>query len=172
MRNKIIFILLALMILTSVSVAAENPGFKLSSSAFENNGTIPAKYTCDAANTNPQLRIENVPAGAKTLALIMDDPDTAHGTWVHWVVWNIDSKTKEIRENSVPQGAKQGINDHRRNAYNGPCPPSGTHRYFFKMYALDTVLQLDAKSRKSDLENAMKGHVLGETQLMGRYGRK
>ncbi len=172
MKKQIIFSIAALLLLTSVSIAADASGLKITSSAFQNNGMIPAKYTCDVADSNPPLRIENVPAGTKSLALIVDDPDTAHGVWVHWVMWNIDPKTTEIRKNSVPQGAKQGINDHRKNGYNGPCPPTGTHRYFFKLYALDTVLPLDTDSRKSDLEKAMKGHIIGEAQLMGRYRRK
>jgi Raf kinase inhibitor-like YbhB/YbcL family protein len=146
--------------------------FKIVSPAFEQNGQISPKYTCDGDNVNPSLRIENVPPSAKSLTLIVDDPDAPGRTWVHWVVWNIPPSTGEIEEDSAPKGAVQGMNDFRKNHYGGPCPPSGTHRYFFKLYALDTVLQLDARSTKSDLEGAMRGHILGKTELIGLYRRK
>jgi hypothetical protein len=145
---------------------------KISSPVFENNGHIPSKYTCDGTDVNPALFIENVPADAKSLALIVDDPDAPMGTWVHWVSWDIDPGTVEIKENTLPKGARQGINDFKRNEYGGPCPPSGTHRYFFKLYALDSSLRLDPKSKKTDLEKAMKGHVIDESQIIGLYKRK
>jgi Raf kinase inhibitor-like YbhB/YbcL family protein len=145
---------------------------KISSSAFENNGNIPAKYTCDGPNVNPHLKIENVPAGAKSLALIVDDPDAPRGMWVHWVVWNIDSKTSEIKENSIPKGSVQGINDFEKHDYGGPCPPSGTHRYFFKLYALDTLLNFSSDAGKAGLERAMKDHIVGQAQITGLYKRK
>ncbi|NTW60704.1 MAG: YbhB/YbcL family Raf kinase inhibitor-like protein, partial [Nitrospirae bacterium] len=105
-------------------------------------------------------------------ALIMDDPDAPGGMWVHWVVWNIDPTTREIKENGVPPGAKQGVNDFRKTPYGGPCPPSGTHRYFFKLYALDAMLDLGSGTTKGALEKAMKGHILAQAELMGRYKRK
>jgi hypothetical protein len=105
------------------------------------------------------------------MALIVDDPDAPAGTWVHWVVWNISPDTKEMKESSVPEGAQQGVNDFRKHEYGGPCPPSGTHRYFFKLYALDTMLNLGSKAKKSDVEQAMKGHILEKTELIGRYRR-
>jgi Raf kinase inhibitor-like YbhB/YbcL family protein len=142
---------------------------EISSSVFENNGNIPAKYTCTGKDVNPPLLIENVPAKAKSLALIVDDPDAPGGSWVHWVVWNISPGTGKINENSVPAGAMQGLNDFRRNDYGGPCPPSGTHRYFFKVYALDTVLSLNPNSTKSDVEKAIKGHIIAQAQLVGLY---
>ena len=108
---------------------------KLLSPAFKHNDSIPSKYTCDGADVNPPLVIENAPLSTKSLALIVDDPDAPVGTWVHWVVWNIGPTTSEIGENMVPSGAQQGINDFRKHNYGGPCPPSGTHRYFFKLYA-------------------------------------
>lgn len=145
---------------------------KISSPAFQHNGNIPAKYTCEGSDINPALMIENVPEKAQSLVLIVDDPDAPMGTWVHWVVWNIDSKIKEIRENSIPSGASQGLNDFRKLDYGGPCPPSGTHRYFFKLYALDSLLNLPAKARKADVEKAMKGHVLAEAQIIGLYSRR
>jgi Raf kinase inhibitor-like YbhB/YbcL family protein len=145
---------------------------KLSSPAFKHNESIPSKYTCDGADVNPPLVIENVPPGTKSLALIVDDPDAPAGTWVHWVLWNIDPATKEIRENAVPSGALQGINDFRKSDYGGPCPPSGTHRYFFKLYALEMMLSLGPKTKKAELERAMKGHIVAQGELLGLYKRK
>ena len=144
----------------------------VTSPAFKNGESIPRVYTCDGKDVSPPLAIGKVPPAAKSLALIVDDPDAPVGTWVHWVLWNIDPKTTEIRENSVPSGAMQGKNDFRKNNYGGPCPPSGTHRYFFKVYALNSALQLNTNATKTDLENAMKGRVLAEGVLMGRYTRK
>ena len=146
-------------------------GLQLVSPAFKHNELIPKKYTCDGKDINPSLLIENIPAGAKSLALIVDDPDAPVGTWVHWVVWNISPDIREIKEDSVPKGAQQGVNDFRKNDYGGPCPPSGTHRYFFKLYALDKVLNLGSKAKKGDLEGAMKGHILEKAELVGLYRR-
>jgi Raf kinase inhibitor-like YbhB/YbcL family protein len=146
-------------------------GLQLVSPAFRHNELIPKKYTCDGKDVNPPLLIENIPSVAKSLALIVDDPDAPVGTWVHWVVWNISPGMREIKEDSVPKGAEQGVNDFRKNDYGGPCPPSGTHRYFFKLYALDTVLDLSSKAKKSDLEGAMKGHILEKAELVGLYRR-
>jgi len=139
------------------------------SSAFENNNFIPAKYTCDGDDVNPPLTIEGVPEGTKTLALIVDDPDAPMGTWDHWIVWNIPATTSKIAENTVP--GTEGINDFRKRSYGGPCPPSGTHRYFFKVYALDVKLDLSPTSRKRDVEKAMQGHVLAKGELVGLYRR-
>ena len=144
---------------------------KISSTAFAHNGQIPKKYTCDGSDINPPLKFEEAPANARSLALIVDDPDAPMGTWVHWVVWNIDPKSAEIKENSVPKGSMQGMNDFRKHNYGGPCPPSGTHRYFFKLYALDMTLNIGASAGKNALESAMKGHILGEAQLVGLYER-
>jgi Raf kinase inhibitor-like YbhB/YbcL family protein len=144
----------------------------LASPAFKYGEFIPAKFTCDGPDINPALMISDVPSEAKSLALIMDDPDAPGGMWVHWVVWNIDPKTREIKENSVPPGAKQGTNDFRKTPYGGPCPPPGTHRYFFKIYALDTTLNLGPGTTKTALEKAMKGHIIAQGELMGRYKRK
>ena len=146
-------------------------GLQLVSPAFKHNEFIPEKYTCDGKDINPPLLIENIPSGTKSMALIVDDPDAPAGTWVHWVVWNISPDTKEMKESSVPEGAQQGVNDFRKHQYGGPCPPSGTHRYFFKLYALDTMLNLGSKAKKSDIEQAMKGHILEKTELIGRYRR-
>ena len=144
---------------------------KLSSTAFQNNGFIPSKYTCDGRDINPPLVIENVPPGTKSLALIVDDPDAPMGTWVHWVSWNIAHDVKEIKENDSPRGATTGLNDFKRQSYGGPCPPSGTHRYFFKLYALDTALALPSGAKKADVEKAIKGHVISQAQIIGLYKR-
>ncbi len=139
------------------------------SPAFSGGGAIPGTYTCDGTDVSPPLVIGPVPAGTRSLALIMDDPDAPVGIWVHWVLWNIPPRTREIRENNVPSGTSQGRNDWHRIGYGGPCPPSGTHRYFFRLYALDTLLNLGAATTKTELERAMQGHVLGKGELMGTY---
>ncbi|RII30394.1 MAG: YbhB/YbcL family Raf kinase inhibitor-like protein [Geobacter sp.] len=144
----------------------------ITSPAFAAGGAIPARYTCDGEGISPQLAIGTIPSGTKSLALIMDDPDAPMGTWVHWVVWNLPAQTREIQENSLPAGASQGKNSWSRNSYGGPCPPSGTHRYFFKLYALDRVLNLGASADKSNLERAMEGHTLARGELMGTYRRR
>ncbi len=139
------------------------------SPVFESNKLIPAKYSCDGDDVNPPLTVGNVPEDAKSLVLIIDDPDAAIGVWNHWLVWNIPVGIREIEENSVP--GVQGTNTGGRRRYGGPCPPSGTHRYFFKVFALDVELDLDAGARKKELENAMRGHVLAEGELLGLYHR-
>ena len=145
---------------------------QISSSAFTQNGSIPAKYTCDGLDVSPPLIIGNVPPEARSLALIVDDPDAPAGTWVHWVVWNIDPTTKEIKEDSLPPGAQEGMSDFRKRGYGGPCPPAGTHRYFFKLYAIDTTLTLGPNTNKALLEQAIKRHVMAQGELIGRYKRK
>jgi hypothetical protein len=177
MRHKIIYpvllILVFFLVSNSLSKEVKQMGeLKISSPVFENNSNIPVKYTCDGMDVSPPLLIENVPTDSKSLALIVDDPDAPMGTWVHWVLWNINPKTREIRENTVPEGAKQGINDFGRHDYGGPCPPSGTHRYFFKLYALDSLLELGPNSKKADMEKAIKGHIIAQTQIIGLYKRK
>ncbi len=144
---------------------------KIESSAFEHNQTIPKKYTCDGENTNPSLAFSNIPSGTKTLALIMDDPDAPVGLWVHWTLWNISPQTKEIKEDSVPNGAVEGMTNFGKPGYGGPCPPDGEHRYFFKLYALDTELNLPTDADKGALEEAMMGHVLEKAELIGLYSR-
>lgn len=140
----------------------------ITSSAFESNGTIPSKYTCDGKDVNPPLQIAQVPPEAKSLAVIVDDPDAPAGIWVHWVMWNIPV-TGEIKENDAP--GMQGMNDFSKHRYNGPCPPSGVHRYFFKVYALDDVLNIPVSSDKGDLERAMAPHIRAYGELIGRYSR-
>ncbi len=143
---------------------------QITSPAFINGNNIPAEYTCSASDTNPQINIANVPETTKSLALIMDDPDAPNGTWVHWVVFNIDPKTTVISKNSVPSGT-QGTNSWGNASYGGPCPPSGTHRYYFKIYALDTTLSLSSSATKASIEAAMQGHILSQTSLMGKYAK-
>jgi Raf kinase inhibitor-like YbhB/YbcL family protein len=144
---------------------------KIISPAFENKQMIPPKYTCDGENISPPLQISHIPANTQSLALIVDDPDAPNGDWVHWLVWNINPKTQSIAENEIPKGAAQGINDFNKRDYGGPCPPSNTHRYQFKIYALDTNLNITPNSQKRDLENSMKGHILDEDILIGLYQR-
>ncbi len=139
------------------------------SPAFENSKMIPIKYSCDGKEVNPPLTIEGIPAATKTLALVIDDPDAPRGTFDHWVVWNI-SLTDKIDENVIP--GTQGVNSAGQRGYIGMCPPSGTHKYFFKVYALDTKLDLKAESTlKKDLEKAMQGHILAKGELVGLYNR-
>lgn len=166
------FVVMVLLFAVSLSKEASTMGaLQITSSAFQNNGMIPRQYTCDGKDINPPLMIANCPQETKSLALICDDPDAPMGIWVHWVIWNIDPGVKEIKEDTVPTGAIVGINDFRQHRYGGPCPPSGTHRYFFKLYALDTLLSISPNSTKADLEKAMKGHILAEGQLIGLYKR-
>ena len=137
---------------------------------FKNNERIPAQYTCDGSNINPSLTISGVPAEAKSLALIMNDPDSPTGTWVHWTVWNMDPMLKTIDENTVPKGV-EGKTSFGASGYGGPCPGSGEHHYHFKLYALDTILDLPAGSTLQVLETAMKGHTLAFAELIGLYKR-
>jgi len=143
---------------------------KITSSAFAEGQSIPSKYTCDGSDTIPPLEFAGVPGNAKSLALIVDDPDAPGGTFDHWVVWNIPPDTKGVTEGQPPKGVA-GRNSWKKNAYGGPCPPDREHRYFFKLYALDTTLDLPMSSNKGDVEKAMQGHVLAESKLMGRYDR-
>lgn len=144
---------------------------KITSSAFENNTKIPGKYTCDGENVNPPLSIFDVPLNAKSLVLIVDDPDAPSKTWVHWVLYDIDARTREIKENSIPSGVTQGMTDFGNINYGGPCPPLGTHRYFFKLYALDTNLSFPKGVTKQEVERAMQNHILSKAELIGLYGR-
>lgn len=149
---------------------------KITSPAFEEGGLIPRKYTCDDADISPPLAWTGVPENTATLALIADDPDAPMGTWVHWVLFNLPASEKGLPEGvpadrELKNGARQGRNDFRRIGYGGPCPPGGTHRYFFKLYALDKALDLPPGATKADLVKAMEGHILAEGQLMGKYRR-
>ena len=144
----------------------------ITSPSFQASGGIPAKFTCNGTNVSPELQISSVPNEAKSLVLIVDDPDAPRGLFTHWIVWNIDPKTTRMAENSAPTAGVQGINDFGKRNYGGPCPPSGTHRYFFKIFALDTKLELKPGARRAELDAAMRGHILAQGELMGRYSHK
>ncbi len=150
---------------------AQAMNLQVTSSAFQHGAMIPRTYTCDGSDISPPLSWSGVPAGAKSIALIMDDPDAPRGTWVHWVLFNIPPDTTGLAE-GTEGGAQQGSNSWGRTGYGGPCPPGGTHRYYFKVYALDILLTLETGVTKAQLLKAMDGHVLAEGQLMGRYSRK
>ncbi len=143
--------------------------FALTSPAFENNGTIPVEYTCDGNSTSPPLVISGVPKDTASLVLVMEDPDTTHGTFVHWTMFNISPDKTQFTKGDV--SSPQGLNGINKQGYVGPCPPSGNHHYFFKLYALDTNLNFNGLPSKSDLEQAMRGHILANTTLLGRYSR-
>ena len=145
---------------------------RVTSSAFQEGGTIPGKFSKNEQNVSPELRIEGAPAEAKSLVLIADDPDAPVGLFTHWLTWNIDPKTTLIAEGSAPSGAVQGKNDFGEVGYGGPQPPSGTHRYYFKVFALDRTLDLKPAAKRHDLDLAMKGHVIAQGQVMGRYSKK
>jgi len=149
-------------------------GIKLSSSAFAEGQAIPRAYTCDGINISPPLEWTGVPKSAKTITIIADDPDAPAGTWVHWVIYNLPADTIGMVENlpsteDVKGGGLQGKNDFEKIGYGGPCPPSGTHRYFFRIYALDNELPLKAGATKAEVEKASAGHILAQAQLMGTY---
>lgn len=145
---------------------------KITSPDFSHGKPIPEQFSCDSTDLSPSLAIEGVPAGAKSLALIMDDPDAPAGVWVHWVIWNIDPSTREIARGSLPPGAELGLNSWKRRSYNGPCPPAGTHRYFFRLYALKERLNLPQSSTRKDLDHAMEGKIIAQSELVGVYSRK
>ena len=151
--------------------------FSINSTAFSEGERIPDRYTCEGEDISPPLTWSNLPEGVHSLALISDDPDAPVGTWDHWVIYNIPAGSNGLTEatptdESLSDGAKQGLNSWGRTGYGGPCPPPGNpHRYFFKLYALDTILALPVDKDKSSVENAMRGHILAEAQLMGTYSR-
>jgi len=167
----ILFTVLIVAIPTFGGEGGKMSTLKISSPAFEHMGMIPPKYTCDGEDVNPPLQIENLPGGTKSLALIMDDPDAPMGTWDHWIVWNISPASLKIGENSLPLKAFQGKNSWGKIDYGGPCPPSGTHRYFFKFFALDSLLEISRGAGKKDLEETMGGHILSKGELVGLYRR-
>jgi Raf kinase inhibitor-like YbhB/YbcL family protein len=156
--------------------AQEKPGIKLTSTAFKEGEPIPRQYTCDGVNISPPLEWTGLPKTAKTIAIIADDPDAPSGNWVHWVLYNLPADNIGLVENLPPAenlkaGGFQGKTDFEKIGYGGPCPPAGTHRYFFKIYALDGELPLKAGATKDELLKAMEGHIVGQAQLMGTYRR-
>ena len=149
---------------------------QIQSIGFKPEGMIPPKYTCDGLDISPPLEWEEPPQGTKSFALVCEDPDAPSGTFFHWIIYNIPAAITHLPEKvspgkDLPMGGKQGKNSLSDIGYTGPCPPSGTHRYYFKLYALDTMLDLKPGANHSDLLKSMKGHVLGESSLMGRYAR-
>lgn len=150
---------------------------ELRSAAFAEGGSIPSQYTCDGKNVSPPLAWSGIPPAAKSLALVCDDPDAPAGVWVHWVVYGLPPSTSALPEgvparDEIGGGGRQGKNDFRKIGYGGPCPPSGTHRYVFTLSALDSKLDLPAGATKQDLLAAIRGHVLAETKLIGKYSRR
>jgi len=169
MRNAIVLGAVAIGLATAIGAGGGK--MRIKTTAFQEGGNIPSKFTCDGADANPPLRFEGVPAEAKSLALIVDDPDAPGGLFTHWLVWNIDPKTTSVEENSAPSNGVQGKNDFGKSGYGGPCPPSGTHRYVFKIFALDRQLDLAADSKRAQLDAQMRGHIIAQGELMGRYSR-
>ena len=169
MQKAIIAGAFGIAVATTALFAAGGAKMKITSSAFQEGGDIPSKFSRDGGNVNPPLRIEGTPENAKSLVLIVDDPDAPVGLFTHWLVWNIDPKTTEIPEKSLPKGAVQGTNDYPNLGYGGPQPPSGTHRYYFKIFALDQTLDLPSGAKRQELDKAMNGHIIAQGQSMGRY---
>jgi len=162
----------ALTLLAAIaSFAAERTRIKITSSAFKEGGDIPPKFTCKGSNTSPPLQIAGVPSEAKSLVLIADDPDAPSGLFTHWLIWNIPPQTTSISEGSGPKGV-HGANDFGKSDYKGPCPPTGTHRYSFKIFALDRELNLRGGAKRSQVDAGMKGHVIAQGELIGRYASK
>ena len=158
------------------SVKQDKAETKVTSAAFKDGEPIPRPYTCDGVNISPPLEWSGVPKTAKTIAIVCDDPDAPAGTWVHWVLYNLPADNIGLVENlpaneTLKAGGFQGKNDFGKIGYSGPCPPSGTHRYFFKIYALDSELPLKAGATKAEVMKAMEGHILLQGQLMGTYRR-
>ena len=149
----------------------------ITSTAFKQGERIPSKYTCDGSGVSPVLELSDVPEATRSFAIIADDPDAPVGTWIHWVLYNVPGETRTLPEAippdaNLPDGSRQGKNSWGRPGYGGPCPPGGTHRYFFRLYALDIMLALRSGVSENELLKAMKGHILAEAELMGLYSKK
>lgn len=149
---------------------SQSPDVKFSPTAGDEASYIPARYTCEGSDISPELRIKGVPENTKSLVLIVDDPDAPVGTFVHWVIWNIPPDIKTFKEGQPPPGT-QGMTDFRKRSYGGPCPPFGVHRYYFKLYALDTLLDINLNSTKKDVEHAMRDHIIDKAELIGLFKR-
>jgi len=171
MRRSITGGAAAILLAAIVSFAAGGAKIKITSSAFREGGNIPSKFTCDGSDTSPPLQISGVPSEAKSLVLIADDPDAPGGLFTHWLVWNIPPQTNSIAEGSAPKGV-QGANDFGKLGYRGPCPPPGTHRYSFKVFALDRELDLRSGAKRGQVDGAMKGHIIAQGEVVGRYAKK
>ncbi len=181
----ILFVIIVILFLILILVPSPNKKSPINNSknktlmlilspSFVDKEKIPAKFTCDGGSINPELQIQNIPAGTKSLALILDDPDATRGiTFTHWLIWNIDPKTNIIKQESRPSNSIEGLNDAQKIGYTGPCPPAGKpHRYFFKLYALDVTLNLKSGSTKAELETAITGRIIEKTELIGIYERQ
>lgn len=171
MRKRIISDAVAISLVAIVSSAAGTAKINVTSSAFQEGGSIPSRFTCDGSDTSPPLQISGVPPETKSLVLIADDPDAPGGLFTHWLLWNISPKTTSIPQGSSPIGV-QGTNDFGKAGYRGPCPPPGTHRYSFKIFAIDRQLDLRSRAKRSEVETAMRGHVITQGELVGRYARR
>jgi Raf kinase inhibitor-like YbhB/YbcL family protein len=171
MGKRIITCAVPMLFAVIVSFAAGGARMTIGSSAFHQGGDIPAKFTCDGGHTSPPLQITGIPSEAKSLVVIADDPDAPSGVFTHWLVWNIPPQTNSVAEGSAPKGV-HGTNDFGKSGYGAPCPPTGAHRYYFRVFALDRELALPSGAKRSQLEAAMKGHVIAQGELMGRYARK
>jgi Raf kinase inhibitor-like YbhB/YbcL family protein len=177
MKQRILLSIVVCLVSIAESAKGGDMPLQIASTAFSNGGTIAKNYTCDGSDVSPPLSWKDAPSGIQSYALIADDPDAPAGTWVHWVLYNLPANAKELpegvkKQEQLPDGTLQGRNDFRKIGYNGPCPPPGKpHRYFFKLYALNAKLTLKPGATKNDVESAMKGHLLAQTELMGKYGR-
>jgi len=171
MRKRIIACAVAMLFAVVASFGAGGARMTIRSAAFQQGGDIPAKFTCDGGDTSPPLQLSGIPPNAKSLVLIADDPDAPGGVFTHWLVWNIPPQTNSVAEGSSPKGV-HGTNDFGKPGYGAPCPPSGAHRYYFRVFALDRELALLPGAKRSQLEAALKGHVIAQGELMGRYARK
>ena len=174
MKTHLPILMLALSLIASTARAKipKEANMNLTSPDFSEGENIPERSTCDGKDISPTLKIDGIPKGAKSLVLIVDDPDAPGGNFTHWLIWNIVPDLTEIVANKLPAHAVQGVNDFGKSKYSGPCPPAGVHRYYFRLYALDTTLTLPQTSKRKVVDSAMGGHIIGEATLMGRYARK
>jgi Raf kinase inhibitor-like YbhB/YbcL family protein len=171
MKRSLTIFLLTMGMLCALAQVDARAQMAVMSPDFADGGTIPAQFTGDGANRPPVLMITGVPAGAKSLAIVVDDPDAPSGTFTHWIVWNIAPTTGKIGGGALPAGMRQGVNDFGENGYTGPTPPSGTHHYHFRVKALDTILSLGTNATRSDFDAATNGHILAAAEVMGKYSR-
>jgi Raf kinase inhibitor-like YbhB/YbcL family protein len=174
MKTALSVMTIALILITSTGSAKIPPedDMKLLSPDFSDGGNIPERFTCEGKDVSPTLTIDGVPKETRSLVLIVDDPDAPGGNFTHWLMWNIMPNLTEIVANKPPAQAVQGVNDFGKSKYSGPCPPHGVHRYYFRLYALDTSVALPPKSRRNVLDSTIKGHIIGQATLMGTYARK
>jgi Raf kinase inhibitor-like YbhB/YbcL family protein len=172
---KYLFLIFLLAIITvPIIYSSDTMEIQVTSTAFKEGEMIPRKYTCRGENISPQIAWSNIPEGTKSFLLIADDPDAPMGTWVHWVVYNIPANFSELKErfpedSKFPDGIMQGITDFGTTGYGGPCPPSGIHRYYFKLYAIDIILDVKPRLTKQEVLNEIEGHILAKGQLMGKF---